>query len=149
MLEEVIWQAIIFIIMLWMLSGSFTVRKDPKLFKERTNIVLTGGAQGIGYELAKILVSKAKVNLIILDVVDCSKDRYIGTAKFIKCNLENFDEIQTIWNQIIKDEGRIDILINNAAIARGKTFKELSFEEYLQTIHINYLSYVKLTHLFL
>ena len=84
-----------------------------------------------------------------MDVIDCSKDRYIGTAKFIKCNLENFDEIQTIWNQIIKDEGRIDILINNAAIARGKTFKELSFEEYLQTIHINYLSYVKLTHLFL
>ena len=128
-LEEVAWALVVFSIVYWMLSGSFTV-SDPKLFKEKTNILLTGGAQGIGYELAKILVAKAKVNLIILDVVDCSKDKYIGTAKFIKCNLEDFEEVEAVWKQIMKDEGRIDILINNAAIARGKTFKEMSFEDY-------------------
>ena len=49
----------------------------------------------------------------------------------------------------MRDEGRIDILINNAAIARGKTFKEMSFEDYKQTTSINFLSYVRLTHLFL
>ena len=43
----------------------------------------------------------------------------------------------------------MDILINNAAIARGKLFSELTFVEYRKTIDINFLAYVNLCHLFL
>jgi NAD(P)-dependent dehydrogenase (short-subunit alcohol dehydrogenase family) len=32
-----------------------------------------------------------------------------------------------MWSEVIKKHGGIDILVNNAAIARGKSFKEMDY----------------------
>ena len=49
----------------------------------------------------------------------------------------------------MKRFGKINILINNAAIARGKLIKELQFEQFKKTMEINFLSIVQLDKLFL
>ena len=54
-----------------------------------------------------------------------------------------------MWEAVISQFGRVHILINNAAIARGKPFRELTFPQFEKTIHINFLNYVHLAHLFL
>ena len=49
---------------------------------------------------------------------------------FFKCDLSNETELEETWKKIKNQFGRIHILINNAAIARGKSFKEMSMKEY-------------------
>ena len=68
---------------------------------------------------------------------------------FMYCDLVEEIERVSMWDKIIEEFGRIDILINNAAIARGKAFKDMEYIEFKETIDINYLAYVHLSHLFL
>jgi short-subunit dehydrogenase len=68
---------------------------------------------------------------------------------FFECDVSNVSLLTQTWQSITNKYGKVDILINNAAIARGKLFKELSFEEYFQTIKVNFGAYVHLTKMFL
>ena len=69
-----------------------------------------------------------------------------------------------MWTQITETHGPIDILINNAAIVKGKLFSEMVTEseddgakeaevfetdEFRQTFEVNFFSYVTFTRLFL
>ena len=71
------------------------------------------------------------------------------SVEFIKCDLSQKHERLNAWNHIIQKYKRVDVLINNAAIARVKQFSEMSFEQYEETVQINYLAYVHLTKLFM
>ena len=69
--------------------------------------------------------------------------------EFIKCDLSQKAEIDSVWEQIVSKYGRIHILVNNAGMARIKLFKDLSFDEFEKVIKVNFLAYVKMTKLFL
>ena len=53
--------------------------KDPHFIKEGSTLLITGGGKGISFEIAKELVKKFKVNLVILDITNLSSidKRYI------------------------------------------------------------------------
>ena len=53
-----------------------------------------------------------------------------------------------MWEKVILKYERVHILVNNAAIARGKTIKSLTIEEFRITMAINFLSIVHLSKLF-
>ena len=109
-------------------------------FKKRTAIV-TGGAQGFGFDISKrLLESGAKV--IIWD--NDSK----ATEKAIKdlnnpnlsshvVDVSNYEEVDKTVNEITKNSN-IDILINNAGIA-GPNFKTWDYplEEWQKVIDID------------
>ena len=72
-----------------------------------------------------------------------------GHITTIKADLGKQEEIERVWDQIIKKFKRVDILINNAAIVRGKKLKDLSFAQMKQTVDINLMAYIHLSMLFL
>lgn len=88
-------------------------------------ILITGGSEGLGYEIAKILAPK---HTVIINSPDEEKLKKV--AKSLKCNYEAFDvsdhvEVQKSTNNIIKKYGVVDCLINNAGI-----WKEGKIEEH-------------------
>lgn len=91
------------------------------------NILITGGATGIGYEAAKECV-KQGANVIIasrneqkLDqaVEKIKKLGFTGNVSRVIFDVSNTDEIDNKLQEVISVYGSIDMLVNNAGIYRG------------------------------
>lgn len=79
------------------------------------NVLITGGYQGIGYELAQKF--KEKYNVIVIDKQELA---FADTVKFEGINyfvgdLLDKKRIKELINLIVKKFGNIQILLNNAA----------------------------------
>lgn len=83
------------------------------------------GARGLGYNMAEALCDVGAEGVAILDVLQEHGDeavaalqkKYNVPAAFYKVDVTNDDMINTAMEQIVRDFGRIDVLINSAGIA--------------------------------
>ncbi|MBI5326460.1 MAG: SDR family oxidoreductase [Ignavibacteriae bacterium] len=105
-------------------------------------IWITGGSRGIG---ASIALRFADTNATIALSARTEKS-FIGLKKelansknvfFFPCDVSNQDEVSETQKNINKKLGKIDILINNAGVAKFKSFDELSVEDYHSMINTN------------
>jgi len=108
--------------------------------RDRT-AVITGGAQGFGFDIAKrFLQSGAKV--IIWDndeseLIKASKKINNPKLSYNVVDISNFEKVDKIVNEIIK-KNNIDILINNAGITGStSTLWEYDVIEWNKIININ------------
>lgn len=106
--------------------------------------LVTGSSKGIGaatiYELAK-----NKCNVIIN--YNNSKEEALALEKkikkynvkslVIKCDITNENEVDKMINNIMTTFGRIDILVNNAAIAIDTLFSDKTTENFRKTLNTN------------
>ncbi|KAF2435461.1 short chain dehydrogenase [Tothia fuscella] len=106
---------------------------DHPKFKEqkredepRKNIIISGGAQGIGRCLARTFLQQGH-KVFIVDINEpeleyCVKDHlkpYSDLVSYGICNLRSVDEIRATVEKAAKFfGGRIDVLINNGGIAK-------------------------------
>jgi gluconate 5-dehydrogenase len=115
-----------------------------KLFSlENKVVVLTGAAGGIGSVLAKGLAG-AGANMVLTDV---AMDKLLiveneiktsgDMAKSYELNVMKMDSIHTCVDNIIKDFGRIDVLINCAGINKREGFLDVDETTYDRIMHIN------------
>ena len=96
---------------------------------EDKRIVLTGGTSGIGYELLKLLYPKNEVIVIArnstkLDELGMQNPSIIPKC----CDLANLKELEKLTNEIVTHYGKIDILINNAAVQFTAKFTDDNFD---------------------
>ena len=109
-------------------------------FKNRTALV-TGGAQGFGFDIAKrFLESGAKVIIWDIDpkmIEKAVKDLNNPDLKSNIVDVSNFKEVESSIKEIIKNSN-IDILINNAGIT-GPTASlwEYDLEMWKKVVEIN------------
>ena len=112
-----------------------------KLDFSHKNVIVTGGASGIGKAVAQGIVDGGGHAIIVdLNLEAAEKVRQeLGETKVsvYKVNLGNIDEINLVFAQILKDFGQIHVLINNAGIVSTLPFDEVSQEEWNKTIAIN------------
>lgn len=104
-------------------------------------IVLTGGADGIGWECAKAY-AKAGATVCILDQNEIAENKLntLETAQKIalRCNLVNENEVAAAFETIIKKFGTIDAIHNNAGIAHpSKTIDETTDPEWDLLMNVN------------
>lgn len=86
------------------------------------NIVVTGATSGIG-KASCIMLAENGANLIISgrneengrEIAKFITD-HSGSAKFIKCDVTNSNEVDYLFESAISDLGSIDCLFNNAGI---------------------------------
>lgn len=101
-------------------------------------IVITGGMQGLGRELA-ILFAIRQYTTIVLDInIPIPEDQVAGVI-YYKCNVGDAMEVKKV-NRIIRQEHGIPtVLINNAGVLRGagKTVIELTEHELDECLRIN------------
>jgi 3-oxoacyl-[acyl-carrier protein] reductase len=97
-------------------------------FSGKTAIV-TGAAQGIGRAIAGQL-AELGAQVVILDVNALESQRAcreIGPmCGFYPVDLADSDAVVAVMEQVIRDKGRIDVLINNAGIVNTSDFDALS-----------------------
>lgn len=112
--------------------------------QESTKVaVVTGAAGGIGYASARRLAEKGYAVAIadrsgpaLQSSVQALKDAgHVVMA--LEGDVSQFAIVQTHFNRVIEQYGRIDVLVNNAGVAQPKTILEISEAEWDTTININ------------
>mmetsp|Transcript_14976 Transcript_14976/g.23185 ORF Transcript_14976/g.23185 Transcript_14976/m.23185 type:complete len:103 (+) Transcript_14976:159-467(+) len=102
--------------------------------------------------MAKLLMVKG-VTLIILDEQEAKFKAALSSLEgvenatskvdIIKCNLADSREVERVFrDEVTAKHGRVQVLINNAAIALLKPFTATSFEEHCHSVQVNQLAYV-------
>jgi 3-oxoacyl-[acyl-carrier protein] reductase len=110
-------------------------------FSGKTGII-TGGAMGIGKSIAKAFVELGG-RAIIADINAEEAEKTcieLKNAEYYKVNLENTEETISIFEQICKEQGRIDVLINNAGIVNTSDFDKLTIPEWNRVLSIDLTS---------
>ncbi|MBC7073775.1 3-oxoacyl-[acyl-carrier-protein] reductase [Candidatus Parcubacteria bacterium] len=113
-------------------------------FKEKV-VLVTGSAQGIGKAIAlkfATLGAKIALNDIQAQEENLKKTKEeiekLGTkANYYFADVSNFEEVQKMVENIVKDFGKIDVLVNNAGIIKDKTLAKMTKEEWQKVIDID------------
>lgn len=102
------------------------------MYKDKV-VVITGGSQGIGQHLAlAYLEQQAKV--IVLDIAPNKN----SDMDFHLVDLGRPEQIEQAFDEIQGKYGKVDVLINNGAIANfNKPIQQLTFEEFSRVIDVN------------
>jgi 3-oxoacyl-[acyl-carrier protein] reductase len=93
------------------------------LLKDKVALI-TGGGNGIGRAIVlRFLEEGAKVVTVDLDEAGLEETRKEaeqagGQVMTVKANISVREDVQRVVNAIIKEHGRLDVLINNAGITR-------------------------------
>jgi len=110
--------------------------------------VITGGASGIGFAIAKKFVhNNIKSVLIGRDETRLKLAcKTLGElAGYIVCDLAQLAELPGIVQKIKDKHGRIDILVNNAGMHMKKVMTDVTDEEYQKVILTNQTAMFSLT----
>lgn len=114
--------------------------------------LITGAAQGIGFETARILGEKnytvvlADVQENVIQKAQELKNKGIAAYSF-QFDLANTSTFQPLVEFISKEFGKLDALINNAAmlVDMGKHPSDLSEELFRKVMEVNYIGPFLLT----
>jgi len=105
--------------------------------------IVTGAGSGIGRATAQRLAAEEG----LVTIVDRNEDggnetkRLIssagGTAMFVKCDVGREEEIKAAVDKTVQKWGRVDVLVNNAAMMTFKKVIDLAAEEWDMVMAVN------------
>jgi meso-butanediol dehydrogenase/(S,S)-butanediol dehydrogenase/diacetyl reductase len=95
--------------------------------------IVTGGSAGIGRGIVERLVQEgAVVTIVDINIAEAEKAaaEIGGDTQAIKMDITKKDEVESVVDKVIKKFGRIDILVNNAALSWPRLFVEMTEKEW-------------------
>ena len=114
---------------------------------ENSNVLITGGASGIGKIMGRMALEKGAKCLIIWDIneqnIAATVEEFAskGMVKGYRVDVGKVEVIREAYSTTVKECGDIDILINNAGIiTSNKTFDQVDISEIDRTMLINALA---------
>lgn len=109
--------------------------------------VVTGAAQGIGLEIAKLLYRHgAKV---ILADLDMQKTREAaenllsdgvdtaGEVTACQCDVTDKDSMEGVVTAALQKYGKLDVFVNNAGVARDASLRNMTVEDFMAVINVH------------
>ncbi|KAG9958464.1 NAD(P)-binding protein, partial [Aureobasidium melanogenum] len=105
--------------------------------------VVTGGAGGLGWLIAKLLELKG-AEVVVWDIKapeEWNEDDENEGIKWYKIDVGNAEEVESAYKKVQNDLGTPTILINNAGIVNGKPLLSLSAAQISRCFSINTLSH--------
>lgn len=108
-------------------------------------VLVTGSSRGIGK--ATIIEFASNGYNVVINYIE-SRDEadklknYVESkfnikALVIKTDVSNEKEVKNMTDTIIKEFGRIDVLVNNAGIVYDRNFDEIKVDEFKRTLEVN------------
>lgn len=114
---------------------------------KNANVLITGGASGIGKIMGRMALEKGAKRFIIWDInlagIEATKKELSGYGKVkgYVVDVSNHEIVNIAYKKTVEDCGIIDILINCAGIiTSNKTFDQQAPEEIIRTMNINTLA---------
>ncbi|MFC1700499.1 SDR family NAD(P)-dependent oxidoreductase [Patescibacteria group bacterium] len=98
-------------------------------------VLITGGAQGLGKEIAEQL--KEDYEVVVLDIEKCELD---GVTCHI-CDITDIGQLQKIVSEI----GEVDILINNAGVYISGELTDNDYNDIAKVMFVNALGTINTT----
>lgn len=103
--------------------------------------IVTGGARGIGKGICEVFCREG-ATVAIWDVLDGTETvneitKNGGKIFFQKVDVTDQSSVNIAIEEIIKQHGKIEILINNAGIIRDRSFLKMSEDEWDSVINVN------------
>jgi short-subunit dehydrogenase len=115
-------------------------------------VLLTGASQGIGPFIAAALAERgchialtARSEQLLRDVA-ARIDASSGEVEIFPCDLLDAGQLSRLIHDVVDRFGRIDILVNNAGVENEGAFLDRPLEVHRQTIDLNLLVPIALTH---
>lgn len=118
-----------------------------------TNVLITGGASGIGRIMGRICLEKGASNLIVWDINQANIDKTDAELSDVKpaeagvskgqihsyiVNVSDPQAIKSAYEKVKSEVGDVDILVNCAGIVRGNnTFDKQTVQDIDLTMDIN------------
>jgi len=117
---------------------------NPAANVENKRILVTGGASGIGAEVALLLASRG-AKVVIADLSEDNALKTLEQAKaqgndlhFVRVDVASGDSVRALFAQTIKTLGGLDVVINNAGIDHTPApMHELSDDDFDRNIAVN------------
>ena len=97
---------------------------------EGKTVLITGGRSGIGRATAERFADEGAE---VFTVQRGEDDRFHG----ISADLADPAAPQQVIDQVIRQSGRLDVLVNNAGIMKEASVEDMPLEDWMQTIQIN------------
>jgi NAD(P)-dependent dehydrogenase (short-subunit alcohol dehydrogenase family) len=103
--------------------------------------IVTGAAKGIGKAIAERL-SNEGFFIVIVDVDNENGNKLAENlgkdkASFYNCNIQSEEEVTGLFNKLIKEHKKIDVLVNNAGIIKDNMIHKMTFEDFESVIDVN------------
>lgn len=109
---------------------------------ERKTAFISGASRGIGEAIA-ITLSK-EYNVIInyahseegarAVLAQCDKN---GKHKMIQCDISDGDQVKAMLEEIVKEYGHLDVVVNNAGITKDNLLLRMSDADFDDVIRVN------------
>ncbi|MEM6463666.1 MAG: SDR family oxidoreductase [Pseudomonadota bacterium] len=106
------------------------------------NAIVTGGAKGIGYAIAKRYLSEG-ARVVIADVDEkageaaCDELTGLGDVRFVAANVAERLDVRNLVAKALDAFGEIDILVNNAGTVHSASFLDLKEEDFDRVLGVN------------
>ena len=116
---------------------------------EGKKVIVTGASSGIGEATAKEFLSQgAKVLLVARNehkMRDSFKDFSDESYAIYPFDLSKLEDIESFVDELVKKEGPIDILFNNAGIGSQSYFEDTDLNVFHELMNLDYFSVVHFT----
>jgi NAD(P)-dependent dehydrogenase (short-subunit alcohol dehydrogenase family) len=115
-------------------------------------VLITGASSGIGWATARALAKSGGHLMLVsrtrekLDELKAEIESEGGRAAVYPTDLSDTDACAAMLEQVLRDHGRVDILINNAGRSIRRSVEEAyeRFHDFQRTMQLNYFGAVKL-----
>ncbi|KAJ2829730.1 hypothetical protein IWW50_000677 [Coemansia erecta] len=116
--------------------------------------VITGGARGFGKRLAEIIVEKGG-KVVLGDLLEegadvaseLNRQHNSKVAVFVKCDVCNFADLESLVSRAVGDFGALDIMVNNAGVSGTLPWADHDGMPSAKLIDINFKAPVEGTRL--
>lgn len=108
-------------------------------------ILITGASSGIGKETAKKLIKEGNIVYTVARRIELMDELKNLGAYPIKMDITNEEDVQNVLDTIIKKEGKIDVLWNNAGYGLYGSVEEIPISEARKQFEVNIFGLALLT----
>jgi len=102
--------------------------------------IITGGARGMGAETCRLFVAEG-ASVVIADLLEAEglalAEELGQAASFRRLDVSNEEDWQQLVNETVQRFGRIDVLVNNAAVLVFGAIEQLAKADFERALAVN------------